>query len=119
MSRTKWSRWSSPAAPWGWNGWPRQSQPRDSCLHLTADLLPRFIHAAPRRYGKTCMTWEPVAGFEPAPCRLQEVWPSAPRALPAPIAQPDAGVALSTLDFSGWTFHDAFHATGPGESALR
>jgi hypothetical protein len=63
------------------------------------------------------LIWEPVSGFEPLTCRLQEVRPSAPRALPAPIAQPGARMALSSLDFSGWTFHDPFHAASPTESA--
>ena len=63
------------------------------------------------------LTWEPVSGFEPLTCRLQEVWPTAPRALAAQIAQPGAGMALFTLDFSGWPFHAPFHATGLVETA--
>ena len=60
---------------------------------------------------------EPVSGFEPLTCRLQEVRPSAPCALPAQIAQLGARMALLTLDFSGGPFHDAFHAASPTESA--
>src|SRR5262249_35896771 len=66
-------------------------------------------HSCQRR--NSALTWEPVAGFEPAPCRLQEVRPSAPRALPAQIAQPGARMALSTLDISGWPCHATCHAT--------
>jgi len=83
---------------------------------LTA-LRPTWAGYAVGRPGPDLGTWEPVSGFEPLTCRLQEVRPSAPRALPAPIAQPGARMALPALGSSGWPFHDAFHATIPVESA--
>jgi hypothetical protein len=49
------------------------------------------------------LTWEPVSGIEPLTCRLQEVRPPAPSALPA-------GMTPVALGLSGRTFHEPFHA---------
>ena len=58
------------------------------------------------------LTWEPVSGFEPLTCRLQEVRPHAPRALAAPMARVIALTAPTALGLFGGTFHEPFHADG-------
>ena len=58
------------------------------------------------------LTWEPVSGFEPLACRLQEVRPRAPFALAAPIAQVIALAAPVALELSNTPFHETFHANG-------
>ena len=58
------------------------------------------------------LTWEPVSGFEPLTCRLQEVRPRAPSTLAAAMARVIALMALAALGLSGATFHEPFHADG-------
>jgi hypothetical protein len=61
---------------------------------------------------KYLLNWEPVSGFEPLTCRLQEVRPPAPNAPAAPIALVIALTALAALELSGTPFHEPFHADG-------
>jgi hypothetical protein len=68
---------------------------------VTADL---------RRIARRVLTWEPVSGFEPLTCRLQEVRPRALSALAARMARVIALEALATLGLSGASFHEPFHA---------
>jgi hypothetical protein len=56
------------------------------------------------------MTWEPMSGFEPLACRLQEVRPDAPSALAAQMTWIVALTALTTLGLSDEPFHEPFHA---------
>ena len=58
------------------------------------------------------MTWEPVGGFEPPTCRLQEIRPRTPSALAAPMARVIAPTALAALGLSSAAFHETFHADG-------
>jgi len=58
------------------------------------------------------LNWEPVSGFEPLTCRLQEVRPHAPHALAAPMARAIALTALAALGLSRAPFHETFHAEG-------
>jgi len=58
---------------------------------------------------KDLLTWEPVSGFEPLACRLQEVRPPAPCPLAAPMAQIFALMALASLGLFGGPFHEPFH----------
>ena len=67
-----------------------------------------------RTYGGTL---EPVSGFEPLACRLQEVRPPAPYALAAPTAHVIALRALAALGLSGAPFHEPFHAGGGNRSS--
>ncbi len=53
---------------------------------------------------------EPVSGFEPLTCRLQEVRPGAPRALAAQIGRTMTLLPLAELELSGAPFHEPFHA---------
>jgi hypothetical protein len=69
-------------------------------------------HRCARAGPKPSLTWEPVSGFEPLACRLQEVRPRAPYVLAAPIAQVIALTALAALRLSDTTFHEPFHARG-------
>ena len=55
---------------------------------------------------------EPVSGFEPLVCRLQEVRPRAPHAIAAPMVRVIALTALAALGSSGAPFHEPFHAHG-------
>ena len=55
---------------------------------------------------------EPVSGFEPLTCRLQEVRPGAQRALAAPMAHVIALTAPAVLGLSSAPFHEPFHADG-------
>jgi hypothetical protein len=55
---------------------------------------------------------EPVSGFEPLTCRLQEVRPPAPCALAALTAHIIALTALAALGLSRAPFHETFHADG-------
>jgi len=55
------------------------------------------------------LTWEPVIGFEPMACRLQEVRPRAPYVLAAQITRVIALTALAALGFSDTPFHEPFH----------
>ena len=58
------------------------------------------------------LTWEPVSGFEPLACRLQEVRPPAPRTLAAWMTRLITLTALVALGLSGAPFHEPFHADG-------
>jgi len=63
------------------------------------------------------LTWEPVSGFEPLTCRLQEVRSQAAHALAAPMAQAIALSAPAALGLSSASSHEPFHADagkGPG-----
>ena len=64
------------------------------------------------------LSWEPVSGFEPLTCRLQEACPGAVRPLPAPMPYESALAAPKTRVFLGDPFHDPFHGGG-GLSAPR
>ena len=59
---------------------------------------------------KDLLTWEPVSGFEPLACRLQEVRPGTPRALAAQMTRIIALMALTTLGLSGAPVHEPVHA---------
>jgi hypothetical protein len=63
-----------------------------------------------RRRLKLPVTWEPVSGFEPLACRLQEARPHAACALAAPMAHVNALTTLAALGLSGASFHEPFHA---------
>ena len=54
--------------------------------------------------------WEPVSGFEPLTCRLQEVRFVAICALTALMPHVIALMALAELGFSGGSSHDSSHA---------
>ena len=56
------------------------------------------------------LNWEPVSGFEPLACRLQEVRFVAICALTALIPHVIALMALAELGFSGGSSHDSSHA---------
>ena len=58
------------------------------------------------------LTWEPVSGFEPLTCRLQEVCSQAAHALAAPMAQSIALMAPTALGLFGASSHESFHADG-------
>jgi hypothetical protein len=60
--------------------------------------------------GATRSDLEPVSGFEPLACRLQEARPHARRALPAQITLVIALTALAALGLSDDSFHEPFHA---------
>jgi hypothetical protein len=53
---------------------------------------------------------EPVSGFEPLTCRLQEDRPGAPDALAAAMTWAIALTALVTLGLSGDPVHEPVHA---------
>jgi hypothetical protein len=53
---------------------------------------------------------EPVSGFEPLACRLQEVRPHATCALPGQMTRIIALMALTTLGLSGAPVHEPVHA---------
>ena len=57
---------------------------------------------------------EPLSGFEPLTCRLQEVCSQAAHALAAPMAQAIALTAPAALGLSGASSHETFHADGAG-----
>ena len=59
------------------------------------------------------LTWEPVSGFEPLTCRLQEVRPRTPGALAAPMTRVIALMALTALGLSGAPVHEPVHSRGP------
>ena len=63
------------------------------------------------------LSWEPVSGFEPLACRLQEVRPRAPNALAAQITRIIALMALTALGLPGEPFHEPFH--DPPQRPLR
>ena len=58
------------------------------------------------------LTWEPVSGFEPLTCRLQEVRPHAISALAAQMTQVIALMALAALGLSRGPVHEPVHANG-------
>ena len=61
------------------------------------------------------LTWkytEPVSGFEPLTCRLQEACSRALGPLPAPMPHGSAAAAPNTRAFPGDPFHDPFHGVG-------
>ena len=61
-------------------------------------------------------TWEPVSGFEPLACRLQEVCSQAAHALAAPMTQAIALTAPAALGLFCASSHEPFHAHGGQES---
>src|SRR5271155_1473975 len=66
----------------------------------------------PNVYSGVTRYWEPVSGFEPLTCRLQEVRPSARHALAAQITRIIALTALTTLGLSGTPVHEPVHGRG-------
>ena len=58
---------------------------------------------------------EPVSGFEPLACRLQEARPYATCALAAQIARVIALMALVGLELSGAPVHEPVHEWPPGD----
>jgi len=64
------------------------------------------------------LNWEPVSGFEPLACRLQEVRPRAPSALAAQMTRVIALTAPAALGLSGGWFHEPFHADGRQRSMI-
>jgi hypothetical protein len=63
-------------------------------------------------------TWEPVSGFEPLTCRLQEVRPYAACTLAALMARVIALIALVGLELSGAPVHEPVHEWPPGISIV-
>jgi hypothetical protein len=61
---------------------------------------------------KYLLNWEPVSGFEPLACRLQEVRPRAPSVLAAQMARITVLTALTTLGLSGAPVHEPVHGQG-------
>jgi len=61
--------------------------------------------AGPKPY----LNWEPVSGFEPLACRLQEVWPSARSARPARIPQTGAAMTLISPGSTTRPVHEPVH----------
>ena len=59
------------------------------------------------------LNWEPVSGFEPLACRLQEVRHRAICALAAQMTRIIALMALAALGLSGTPSHEPSHARGP------
>src|ERR1700685_1773360 len=55
------------------------------------------------------LTWEPVSGFEPLACRLQEVRPRASCALAARMTRVIALMALTALGLSEAPVHEPVH----------
>ena len=64
------------------------------------------------------MNWEPVSGFEPLTCRLQEVCSQAAHALAAPMTQAIALTAPTALGLFCASYHEPFHAHGGQESMV-
>jgi hypothetical protein len=62
------------------------------------------------------LNWEPVSGFEPLTCRLQEVCSQAAHALAAPMTQAIALTAPAALGLFCASSHEPFHAHGGHES---
>jgi hypothetical protein len=60
---------------------------------------------------------EPVSGFEPLTCRLQEARPRALSALAAPMTQVIALTAPAALGLFGASSHEPFHADGEKQVA--
>jgi len=60
----------------------------------------------------TVVIWEPVSGFEPLACRLQEVRPRAPCVLAAQMPRVIALTALAALGLFCASSHEPFHAHG-------
>ena len=90
--------WAWPWPGWWWRcgGGAAGSQPNRS-----TDRAPTAL--------KTSLTWEPVSGFEPLACRLQEVRPSALSARPARIPQTGAAMALISPGFTSKPVHEPVH----------
>jgi len=63
----------------------------------------------------TLLSWEPVSGFEPLTCRLQEVRPYATCTLAALMAQVIALMALVGLELPGAPVHEPVHEWPPGD----
>ena len=71
----------------------------------------RHVEAAHSGY-LPWLNWEPVSGFEPLACRLQEVCSQATHALAAPMAQGIALTAPAALGLCNASSHEPFHANG-------
>ena len=70
------------------------------------------FHASHSNCSKNFLYVEPVSGFEPLACRLQEVRPHAPYALAAPMTHVIALTALAALGLSRASSHEPSHADG-------
>ena len=55
------------------------------------------------------LTWEPVSGFEPLACRLQELRPRAPCTLAAQMARAIALIARAALGLTEAPVHEPVH----------
>ena len=89
------------------------SRPRSRCLSGTG----HSFHGSDSRSRQTkenaSLTYwyiEPVSGFEPLTCRLQEACSRALCPLPAPMPHESATAAPITRGFPDGPFHDPFHA---------
>jgi hypothetical protein len=81
--------------------------------------IARIAHAAADHRGEPHLTWEPVSGFEPLTCRLQEAGFTAPCALPALTQQRRDQNALNALAVAVPSFHEPFHANSePGGTSV-
>jgi len=76
-------------------------QPRTNDIRYTNRGAPKAC---------TGLNWEPVSGFEPLTCRLQEVRFVAICALTALMPHVIALMALAELGFSGGSSHDSSYA---------
>ena len=79
--------------------------PLRGAQHLAPCQAPREETESPDKASEL----EPVSGFEPLTCRLQEACPGAIRPLPAPMPYESALAAPKTRVFPGDPFHDPFH----------
>jgi hypothetical protein len=67
--------------------YPLSQRRRKHSRRLLAQLVNCRACTSTARAPKPPLSWEPVSGFEPLPCRLQEVRPHAPHALPAQMTR--------------------------------
>jgi hypothetical protein len=85
----------------------------DGELYLCGHCTDRLWNALCAQGWNIWPMMEPVSGFEPLACRLQEVRPRATRALTARMTRVIALMALAALGLSGAPSHEPFHARGP------
>ena len=84
--------------------------PLRGAQHLAPCQAPREETESPDKASEL----EPVSGFEPLTCRLQEACSRALGPLPAPMPHENAPAAPKTLGFPAPPFHDPFHAPSSG-----
>jgi hypothetical protein len=86
---------------------------RASYQHVIAGCQWHPVHEPGADEAEYLLTWEPVSGFEPLTCRLQEVRPRAPSVLAAQITRIFALTALIALGLSCAPVHEPVHTEAP------